>query len=119
MKVAIAFALAGALAMGAASAETFSVAGTGPDGPYKGTVVLTKLESKAGAQSYSVVWTIAGQTIEGVGLVSDENEHVLSIAYLYGGLPGVAIMTEATGQVTGVWWVEGLPNTGTEAWTQP
>ncbi|MFO1236820.1 MAG: hypothetical protein U1F24_07355 [Alphaproteobacteria bacterium] len=108
---------------GAAAAddtEAFSVQGTAPDGsPYSGSVTLTELhfDRPFEGDAFDVVWTIGGETIQGVGIVDGANRDVLAISYVYAGAPGVSIMTHADGVAKGVWYVKGTPGAGTEVWT--
>lgn len=115
---ALAFGLAGSAV--ASDTDMFNVEGTGPDGnTYSGTVALTEMQLGSGVKGdvFKVVWTIGGQTTEGVAIVSEENRKVLAVGYTYAGKAGVAVMTEADGKATGSWWVDGAPGTGTEVWT--
>ena len=104
----------------ASDTDTFNVQGTGPDGStYTATVTVTELHpsGKVAGDVFDVVWDFNGSKIQGVGMVDPANRNLLTVSYVLNGLPGLSIMTQQGGSVTGVWYVQGAPGTGTETWT--
>lgn len=119
--------LAATLSTGMAAAQqvqNFTVAGKGHDGStYSGTVTLTEIKpsgaGKMDAPALKVVWTIGTETTEGIAIVNQTDNDVLSVAYSYGGVPGVAIMRgdDTKGTASGIWWIKGMNGVGEEVWT--
>jgi hypothetical protein len=110
------------LLSGTALAETmtYTVAGTDArGGTYGGTVTLEELpkEGVGEGDRFRVTWNTGGAPVVGVGVVDGSNRHALAVAYVFDGQPGVSIMIENAGTLSGLWAVEGSVGTGTEVWT--
>lgn len=104
-------ALALSLAAPAAAQRSgaYDVTGTNPDGTeYTGTLLLTQV----GLSSFRVVWTIGGDVIEGVAMVSGLT---VATAFSLNGQPGMGIYElERDGTLAGVWTVVGAFAQGRE-----
>lgn len=109
--------------VGAAQADdvlNFNVAGTNPDGStYSGTVEVTELhQKKASGDVFSVVWTVSGAKVEGVGMVSGEDRMTLAVGYPTRSGGGVLLLKLGSDMTAkGEWMVQGAPGIGTEIWT--
>jgi len=80
-------------------AGSYTVQGTGPDGsdPYSGTLELIA----TGPQTWRVVWRIAGESINGIGV---SNGRTLSTGYRHGGEVGSALYeVQPNGVLEGIW----------------
>ena len=77
----------------------YTVEGSGPNGAdrYAGTLELIS----TGGQTWRVVWRIAGETIQGIGV---SNGRTLSTGYNHGGLIGTALYeVQPNGVLEGIW----------------
>lgn len=87
----------------------YDVQGTALDGTdYTGTLTIQQI----GIASFRITWSIAGETIEGVGMVSGLT---FSTAFTVGDQPGMAIYEIKPGGVLeGQWTIVGAFTTGRE-----
>ncbi len=102
--------LAGLAAPAAAQRSgVYDVAGVALDGTeYSGTLTLEQV----GVASFRISWSIAGETIEGVGMVSGLT---FATAFNVGNQPGMAIYEiKAGGVLEGQWTIVGAFTTGRE-----
>ena len=93
-------------------AGTYQVIGSGPDGArYEGTMTL----QSTGAQTWRVVWRIAGETSSGVA-VSERG--VFAVGYVLGRDVGTALYTvQPDGSLDGIWTVGTAGGLGREKLT--
>lgn len=98
--------LTAALAVGLASPALaqrqggYTVAGQAPDGqPYTGTLQMVS----AGANTWQVTWSVAGDTARGLGLLIPEGP-LLVVGYLAGRDIGVVVYAvQQDGRLLGTW----------------
>lgn len=90
----------------------YDVTGTNPDGTaYRGTLLFQQV----GLVSWRVVWSIAGDRIEGVGVSAG---NIFSAAYELGQRPAIGIYNvNPDGSMSGQWSVVGSSGIGTEMLT--
>lgn len=87
----------------------YDVAGRNPDGSeYVGTLNLQQV----GLSSFRITWTIAGNTIEGAGMVSGL---MLGVVFQLGEQTGMGMYElRPNGELAGTWTILGSQATGTE-----
>jgi hypothetical protein len=109
LALALALALLAAPAAQAQRSGLYDVSGVALDGTeYTGTLELQQV----GVASFRIAWSIAGETIEGVGVVSGLT---FSTAFTVGDQPGMAIYEIRPGGVLeGQWTIIGAFTTGRE-----
>ncbi len=90
----------------------YTLNGTNPDGSaYDGEVAMQQV----GLVSWRVVWAVAGERIEGIGMSSG---NVMAVMYQLGQRTGMGIFNiEANGTMIGQWTVLGSSGIGTETLT--
>lgn len=98
-----------ALPAAAQRSGTYDITGTNPDGSaYTGTLLLTQV----GVSTFRVVWTIGGDTIEGVAMVSGLT---LATAFALGQQSGMGIYEiKPGGELDGTWTTVGAFAAGRE-----
>lgn len=98
-----------ALPAAAQQSGTYDITGSNPDGtPYTGTLLLTQV----GTSTFRVVWSIGGDTIEGVAMVSGLT---LATAFALGQQSGMGIYEiKQGGELDGVWTTVGAFASGRE-----
>lgn len=91
---------------------TYDVRGTNLDGtPYDGVAQIRSL----GTNSFTILWRIGNQIVEGVGMASGRT---VSVAYGLAQRPGMGIYTlNPDGSLEGEWTIIGAPTTGRETLT--
>jgi hypothetical protein len=87
----------------------YDVRGTNPDGSeYEGSLVLTQV----GATTFRITWTVAGNNIEGVGMISGL---MFAVVFQLGEQTAMGMYElKPDGEMTGTWTVVGSQAIGTE-----
>lgn len=90
----------------------YDLSGTNPDGSaYSGEVAMQQV----GIVSWRIIWGVAGERIEGIGMSSG---NVLAVMYQLGQRTGMGIFNiNADGSMAGQWTVLGSSGIGTETLT--
>ena len=90
----------------------YDMTGTNPDGTaYSGEVGMQQV----GLVSWRVIWNVAGERIEGIGMSSG---NVMAVMYQLGQRTGMGIFNiQVDGSMTGQWTVLGSSGIGTETLT--
>lgn len=119
------FAIAMALLLGVVAADkaaqaqamnpagSYQISGAAPNtnAPYAGVAYVAPNGPK-----WNVVWNYGTHQVNGIGLM---NGNVLSVAYLYQGAAGLAVLVMGPdGNLTGNWLTTGFEGMGTERWTR-
>ncbi len=91
---------------------SYTVAGRNLDGSdYTGVAALAQV----GTASFTVVWQVAGRTINGVGMVAG---HSFAVVYGAANQPALGIyLLQPDGRLVGTWTVVGAAGTGAETLT--